>query len=94
MEIDTEPACKMKDVQTQAKYDLRAENFFLKRKVKTLKQNLKRKEKKIESMGQLIEVLRKNNCTNENLMLVMENYFKGNLLRIISSLREIINLFM
>ncbi|KAG5866277.1 hypothetical protein JTB14_013557 [Gonioctena quinquepunctata] len=78
MEIDCESASKMKDAQTHTSNDLVAENFFIKRKLKTIEQKLKRKIKKIESTEHLIDILNKKNyCTNENFAVVMENYFKG-----------------
>lgn len=49
----------------------------LRRKVKTLKQKVNRKNLKIRNMKEVISTIKKSGHSNENLDIVLEKYFEG-----------------
>lgn len=79
MEIDF-PSLQEKttmDAETQTLYT-QLDKHVLRKKVRSLKQNIRRrKSKKITSMQDLIQSLKENGCTTDNLTTILENYFSG-----------------
>lgn len=63
------------DVAVQVSTD--AKLFHLQRKVKTLKQKVRRRDLKIFSMKEVIEKISKSGFSNENLHAVLKHYFEG-----------------
>lgn len=49
----------------------------MKRQVKTLKQKIKRKDLKISNMKEIITELKQKGYSNNNLEMVLRNYFEG-----------------
>lgn len=60
-------------VQTEVSHRIVA----LRKKVRRLQMKLKRREKKVENMAQLIAMLKKRNCMNDNLESVLQEHFSG-----------------
>ena len=49
----------------------------LRRQVKTLKQKVRRRDLKISNMTDVINEIKQNGYSNENLDVVLRNYFEG-----------------
>lgn len=66
----------MKSVQTQTK--LNGRNYIImRRKIKTLKQKVRRRDIKIRNMKELIQQISQNGHTTEDMDSVLKNYFEG-----------------
>lgn len=67
----------LSDKGIQTDQDIDGKTSLLRRKIKTLKQKVKRKNVKIENMTQLIKEIKNSGQSNEPLLTVLENYFEG-----------------
>lgn len=68
------------DKETQTNNNGNNEKLYqMKKRVKTLKQKIKRRDRKILNMKDLIEKISSSGYSNENLNVILKNYFEGNL---------------
>ena len=63
------------DAETQTPTDNK--QYILRRKLKTLKQKVRRRDLKISNMKEVITAISKSGFSNENLDAVLKNYFEG-----------------